>query len=55
MVNSSKCKKKQHDLAHSSSEVQAKLNFSVLLKVKARSQPMVLGKRERETAGVEEE
>lgn len=38
MENSSKCKKKQHDLAHSSSEVQAKLNFTVFLKVKAQSQ-----------------
>lgn len=30
--------KKQHDLAHSSSEEHAKLNFTVLLKVKAQSQ-----------------
>jgi len=37
MENSSKCKKKQHDLAHSSSEVKAKLNFTVFIEVKALS------------------
>lgn len=38
MENLFKCKKQQHDLAHSSSEVQAKLNFTAFLKLKAQSQ-----------------